>query len=120
MDPGRITQTAARLARHRLSRRTALRTSGAGLAAALLGPVGAGRAAQEATPPVAQEPGANLPPNVPAWMKEPGAPSSELSERAPQEQSVLRVAPAPGVSFSPLADLHGTLTPNALFYEVHY
>jgi sulfane dehydrogenase subunit SoxC len=53
-------------------------------------------------------------------MKEPGAPSSELSERAPQEQDVVRVAPAPDVSFSPLADLHGTLTPNALFYEVHY
>jgi sulfane dehydrogenase subunit SoxC len=123
MDPGRLTQTAARLARHRLSRRAAIGTGGAGLAAALFGPVGAARVnrvAQGATPTVVQEPGANLPPNVPAWMKEPGAPSSELSERAPQEQSVLRVAPAPDVSFSPLADLHGTLTPNALFYEVHY
>jgi sulfane dehydrogenase subunit SoxC len=118
MDPGRLTQITARLARHRLSRRAALGTGGAGLAAALFGPVGAARvsrAAQEATPAVASEPGANLPPNVPAWMKEPGAPSSELSERAPQEQGVVRVAPAPDVSFSPLAAIPGTLTPNALF-----
>jgi sulfane dehydrogenase subunit SoxC len=32
----------------------------------------------------------------------------------------VRWSPSPDVSFSPLADLHGTLTPNALFYEVHY
>jgi sulfane dehydrogenase subunit SoxC len=121
MDPGRLTQIAARLARHRLSRRAALGTGGAGLAAALLGPVGAARvgsAAQEATPTVALEPGANLPPNVPAWMKEPGAPSSELSERSPHEQDVLRVAPSPAASFAPLQDLHGILTPNALFFEI--
>ena len=71
-------------------------------------------------PPVASEPGANQPPNVPAWMQEPGAPSSEYGERAPQEQGVVRFAPAPDVSFSPLAAIPGTLTPNGLFYEVHY
>ncbi len=123
MDPGRLAQFAARFSRHRLSRRAALGTGAAGLVAALsgrAGPARSGLAAQEATPAVAPAPGANLPPNVPAWMQEPGAPSSELSERAPQEQGVVRVAPAPGVSFSPLADLHGTLTPNALFYEVHH
>jgi sulfane dehydrogenase subunit SoxC len=32
----------------------------------------------------------------------------------------VRLAPAPDVSFSPLAAIHGTITPNALFYEVHY
>jgi sulfane dehydrogenase subunit SoxC len=53
-------------------------------------------------------------------MQEPGAPSSEYGERAPQEQGVVRLAPAPDVSFSPLAEIHGTLTPNSLFYEVHY
>ena len=123
MEPGRLAQIVARFSRRRLSRRAALGTGGAGLAAALFGRAGSARsspAAQEATPTVAPEPGANLPPNIPAWMQEPGAPSSELSERAPQEQGVLRIAPAPDVSFSPLADLHGTLTPNALFYEVHY
>ena len=33
---------------------------------------------------------------------------------------MVRLAPNPVVSFSPLADLHGTLTPNALFYEIHF
>jgi sulfane dehydrogenase subunit SoxC len=69
---------------------------------------------------MASEPGANLPPNVPAWMLEPGAPSSPYGDRAPQEQSVERIAPSPSASFSPLADIQGTLTPNALFYEIHY
>jgi sulfane dehydrogenase subunit SoxC len=122
MDPGRFAQRAVRFARHRLSRRAALGTGGAGLAAALLGRGVQARArptTQEATP-APSEPGANLPPNVPAWMQAPGAPSSPYSERAPQEQGVVRLAPAPDVSFSPLADLHGTLTPNALFYEIHY
>ena len=32
----------------------------------------------------------------------------------------MRLAPNPVVSFSPLADIHGTLTPNALFYEIHF
>jgi sulfane dehydrogenase subunit SoxC len=129
MDPGRFAQITKRFARRRLSRRAALGTGGAGLASALLGPLGLARsrsAAQEATPaapdatPATSEPGANLPPNVPVWMKEPGAPSSEYGERAPAEQDVLRFAPVPDVSFSPLADVPGTITPNALFYEVHY
>jgi sulfane dehydrogenase subunit SoxC len=123
MDSIRLGQMARRVVERRLSRRAALGTGGAGLAAALLGRGGAARsslAAQGGTPAATPEAGANLPPNVPVWMKEPGAPSSELGERAPQEQGVVRVAPAPIVSFSPLADLHGTLTPNALFYEVHY
>ncbi len=128
MDPGRLARISARISRQRLTRRAAIGSGGAGLAAALLGP---GRShpaiAQDATPsavqdasPVATESGANLPPNIPAWMKEPGAPSSDYSDRAPAEKDVLRIAPAPLVSFSPLADLHGTLTPNALWYEVHF
>ena len=58
--------------------------------------------------------------SVPAWMRTPGAPSSPYGERAPAEESVVRLAPNPVVSFSPLADIHGTLTPNALFYEIHF
>ena len=53
-------------------------------------------------------------------MQTPGAPSSAYGERAPAEESVVRLAPNPVVSFSPLADVHGTLTPNALFYEIHF
>jgi sulfane dehydrogenase subunit SoxC len=123
MDPSRFAQTVARLARRRLTRRAALASGGAGLAAALLGrgdPARARPGAQEATPAATGVPGANQPPNVPAWMKEPGAPSSPYGDRAPQEQGVVRFAPAPDVSFSPLAAIHGTVTPNSLWYEVHY
>ncbi len=125
MDATRLGHIARRVVGRRLSRRAALASGGAGLATALLGPFGTARsdmAAQEATPAAtpAPAPGASLPPNVPAWMQEPGAPSSAYGERAPQEQRVVRLAPAPNVSFSPLADIPGTLTPNSLFYEVHY
>jgi sulfane dehydrogenase subunit SoxC len=122
MDPLRLGQTAARFARTRLSRRAALASGGAGLAGTLLGSRGPARAhpaVQDATP-AAVEPGADLPPNVPEWMRHPGAPASPFSERSPYEEAVLRFAPTPAASFAPLADLHGILTPNALFYEVHH
>jgi sulfane dehydrogenase subunit SoxC len=122
MDPLQLGQSVARVARARLTRRAALASSGAGLASALLGRVGLSpltARAQDATP-AASATGDNLPPNVPAWMRTPGAPSSPYGERAPAEDSVVRWAPSPDASFSPLADLHGTLTPNALWYEIHY
>jgi sulfane dehydrogenase subunit SoxC len=122
MDPSRFGQLVGRIARRPLTRRAALASGGAGLAAAFVGvsgPTLARPAAQGATP-VPSEPGANQPPNVPAWMKEPGAPSSPYGERAPQEQGIVRLAPAPNVSFSPLAAIPGTATPNSLWYEVHY
>jgi sulfane dehydrogenase subunit SoxC len=122
MDPLQLGQSVARVARARLTRRAALASSGAGLASALLGRVGLSpltARAQDATP-AATATGDNLPPNVPAWMRTPGAPSSPYGERAPAEDSVVRWAPSPDASFSPLADLHGTLTPNALWYEIHY
>jgi sulfane dehydrogenase subunit SoxC len=122
MDPLRLGHSVARVARARLTRRAALASSGAGLASALLGRVGLSpltARAQDATP-AASATGDNLPPNVPAWMRTPGAPSSPYGERAPAEDSVVRWAPSPDASFSPLADLHGTLTPNALWYEIHY
>lgn len=121
MDPSRIGQIVVGVARRRLSRRTALASGGASVVAAMLGgvPASARPATQEATPTVPSEPGANLPPNVPAWMRQPGVPSSPFGERSPHEQDVLRVAPSPAASFAPLQDLHGILTPNALFYEIH-
>jgi sulfane dehydrogenase subunit SoxC len=124
MDPlrlGQFGQRAQRFARSRFTRRAALASGGASVATTLLGRFGAGRLevmAQDATPETAA--GANLPPDVPAWMRTPGAPASAYGERASTEESVVRWSPSPDVSFSPLADLHGTLTPNALFYEVHY
>src|SRR5215207_6578455 len=123
MDPLRLGHSAARVARSRLTRRAALASSGAGLASALLDRLDlkAGVvAAQEATPTGEADAGTNEPPAVPAWMRTPGAPSSPYGERASAEESVVRLAPNPVVSFSPLAELHGTLTPNALFYEIHF
>lgn len=123
MDPLQLGQSVARLARSRLTRRAALASSGAGLATALLDRGNLrpqALAAQDATPTGTQTGGNNEPPEVPAWMRTPGAPASAYGERAPAEDIVVRWSPAPDVSFSPLADLHGTLTPNALFYEVHY
>jgi sulfane dehydrogenase subunit SoxC len=123
MDPFRLGQSVARVARSRLTRRAALASSGAGLASALLDRFdlkASVAAAQEATPTGVVNAGDNEPPAVPAWMQTPGAPASAYGERAPAEESVVRWSPAPDVSFSPLADLHGTLTPNALWYEVHY
>jgi sulfane dehydrogenase subunit SoxC len=123
MDPLRLGQSVARVARARLTRRAALASSGAGLASALLDRFDLNAnvaAAQEATPTGVVNAGDNEPPAVPAWMQTPGAPASAYGERAPAEESVVRWSPAPDVSFSPLADLHGTLTPNALWYEVHY
>jgi sulfane dehydrogenase subunit SoxC len=114
-------QRAQRFARSRLTRRAALASGGASVATTLLGRFGNERMeamAQDATP--AAGAGANLPPDIPAWMRTPGAPASPYGERAPAEEGVVRWSPSPDVSFSPLADIRGTLTPNALFYEVHY
>ena len=123
MESFRITTLTQPFRRHRLSRRAALASAGASLSTTLLGRVGLSprnALAQDATPAAATATGDNLPPDVPAWMQTPGAPSSPYGERAPAEESVVRLAPNPVVSFSPLADLHGTLTPNALFYEIHF
>jgi sulfane dehydrogenase subunit SoxC len=123
MDPLRLGHSVARVARSRLTRRAALASGGAGLASAFLDRLDLKSnvaAAQEATPTGAANAGDNEPPAVPAWMRTPGAPSSPYGERAPTEESVLRLAPNPVVSFSPLAELTGTLTPNALFYEIHF
>src|SRR5215217_4889189 len=123
MDPLRLGQSVGRVARSRLTRRAALASSGAGLASALLDQFhlkASVAAAQEATPTGTVNAADNEPPAVPAWMQTPGAPASAYGERSSFEDGVVRWSPAPDVSFSPLADLHGTLTPNALWYEVHY
>src|SRR4051812_48217839 len=103
MDPLQLGQSVARVVRARLTRRAALASSGAGLASALLDrfELNASVAvAQDATPTGAMNAGDNEPPAVPAWMRTPGAPTSPYGERAPAEESVVRLAPNPVVSFS--------------------
>ena len=123
MEAFRIATLTQAFRRHRFSRRVALASAGASLSTTLLGRAGLSpraAVAQDATPVAEAATGDNLPPDVPSWMRTPGAPSSPYGERAPAEESVVRLAPNPVVSFSPLAELTGTLTPNPLFYEIHF
>src|SRR3954471_16724083 len=115
MDPLRLGQSVARVARARLTRRAALASSGAGLVSALLDRFDLNAnvaAAQDATPTGAENAGDNEPPAVPAWMQTPGAEASPYGERSPYEDDVVRELIDPFDSWSPLADIHGTMTPN--------
>src|SRR5215208_3765408 len=123
MESFRIANLTQPFRRHGLSRRAALASAAVSLSSTLLGRAGLlhrNALAQDATPVAEAAAGDNLPPDVPSWMRTPGAPSSPYGERAAAEESVVRLAPNPVVSFSPLAELPGTLTPNALFYEIHF
>lgn len=62
------------------------------------------------------KPGPAVPPNVPPWMTEWGPYPSQYGRRSPYESHVLRL-PSTTSTRSPLADLHGTMTPNSLFFE---
>jgi sulfane dehydrogenase subunit SoxC len=69
----------------------------------------------------------NLPPATPAWMKEQGGPflNPAYGQPSPYEKQVVRVLPAaptpfPTASRTPLQKLHGTITPNGLFFERHH
>lgn len=74
----------------------------------------------------ASEPLAPL--DVPPWTRTPGAPILSHPYGVPShfEDSVIRRAakrwPVPGAasSLTPLADLHGSITPNGLVYERHH
>jgi len=78
----------------------------------------------------ATESAQNLPPAVPQWQKQPGAPvmTPPYGLPSPQEANVVR-RPRPGapsptnlasLSNSPLQDLSGIVTPNGLHYERHH
>lgn len=70
-----------------------------------------------------------LPPNVPPWMRHLGAPvvSRPYGKPSKFESGVIRrnvpwltVNRETSVSFTPLQDLHGTITPNGLFFERYH
>jgi sulfane dehydrogenase subunit SoxC len=74
-------------------------------------------------------PGTNEPPNVPEWMKQPGADtgSQPYGTPSPFEKDVVRHLRETDVkqhisawSRTPLQDLDGIITPNGLFYERHH
>jgi sulfane dehydrogenase subunit SoxC len=73
------------------------------------------------------EDGANLPPHIPQWSREQGAPviAHPYGQPSPFEKDVVRRAPprpttTAAASKTPLQDLHGIITPNGLFYERHH
>ncbi len=84
-------------------------------------PAEAAEATPGATP--ADEAANALPPNVPPWMQKWGPLPSEYGQRSPFEEGVVRVPnddDNPAWSFTPLQALHGTMTPNSLFFERHH
>ena len=67
------------------------------------------------------------PPEVPEWMKAPGAPLSGYGQRSRFEEGVQRYVATPaagttgaGASRTPLERLSGMITPNALHFERHH
>ena len=103
------------------SRRSVLRGAVAGSLAA--GSLATGARAAEPTAEAA-----NLPPNIPEWMKAPGAPTGEQPYGLPSpfEKTVVRnisktlPQTISASSRTPLQDLDGIITPNGLFYERHH
>jgi len=64
--------------------------------------------------------------DLPESMRKPGKAFSNYGHPSPHEQQVIRWisanpdAPGNGVSWTPLHDLQGTITPNGLHYERHH
>lgn len=108
---------------HGVSRRDMLATGTAAMLAAGTG-IGAFAPRQAS----AQATSGNLPPNVPSWMREQGAPilTSPYGVPSPFEKEVVRRAReqrptnTAATSFAPLQDLFGIITPNGLCFERHH
>lgn len=88
--------------------------------------LGAGAASIGAVAARAAAAGAAMPPQTPPWMKMPGAPFTNYGLPSPHEKKVIRWitsnpdAPGNGVSWTPLHDLDGVVTPNGLHFERHH
>mgnify|MGYP000008051437 FL=1 len=67
-----------------------------------------------------------FPDDLPEWMRAPGGEFGNYGQPSKHEQQVIRwisanpAAPGNGVSWTPLHDLQGTITPNGLHYERHH
>ncbi|RTL49630.1 MAG: sulfite dehydrogenase [Bradyrhizobiaceae bacterium] len=92
------------------------------------GAVAGGLGAKAALAEDAKTASVNGPPNIPEWMKYPGADvgSQLYGTPSPFEKNVIRNVPkgakqyTSAASRSPLAELDGIITPNGLFYERHH
>ncbi|MDP6486327.1 MAG: sulfite dehydrogenase [Alphaproteobacteria bacterium] len=67
-----------------------------------------------------------MPPATPPWMKTPGGSFTNYGRPSPHEKKVIRwitsnqSSPGNGVSWTPLQDLEGVITPNGLHFERHH
>ena len=67
-----------------------------------------------------------FPDDLPEWMRAAGGEFGNYGQPSKHEQQVIRwisanpAAPGNGVSWTPLHDLQGTITPNGLHYERHH
>src|SRR5271169_687130 len=122
-SPARPRGIASDIARRGDITRRGLIGAGLGVAASAV-PTGRAFSAAET------ESDSNLPPAVPQWQKEPGAPilTPPYGLPSPHEATVVR-RPRAGAkpptdlatySLTPLQDLHGVITPNGLHYERHH
>nr|WP_213770706.1 sulfite dehydrogenase [Bradyrhizobium sp. dw_78] len=106
-----------------MSRRRLLGEGGALLGSAVMGSIG-GQALAEQPAPGSE----NLPPNIPDWMKAPGADmgSQPYGTPSPFEKNVVKNIQANLPQYisasgrTPIGDLDGIITPNGLFYERHH
>jgi len=101
--------------------RRALLRRGAAAAAGLA--AGLGAEARGSAQPAVE---AAATPERPPWMRVPGQPFSNYGQPSPFEKQVIRriganrMAPGNGVSWTPLEDLEGFLTPSGLHFERHH
>lgn len=64
--------------------------------------------------------------NLPSWMLKPGKPFSNYGQPSEYEKKAIRwtmgnsMSPGNGVSWTPLHELEGTITPNGLHFERHH
>jgi sulfane dehydrogenase subunit SoxC len=115
-ETDRTERDRAQLQRRRLSRRSIVEGATAAVAGALV-------------PHVATAAGdENLPPNIPQWMRQQGAPilsppygiPSEFERNVVRRQREQRPTNTAATSFAPLQDLHGIITPSGLCFERHH
>jgi len=68
----------------------------------------------------------DLPDSLPEWMRQPGGNFTNYGQPSPYEKQIIRWisanpdSPGNGISWTPLHDLQGTITPNGLHYERHH
>jgi sulfane dehydrogenase subunit SoxC len=99
-----------------------------GAGSAVVGGVAAAAISSDTGFAQSTNPDANLPPNVPEWMKQPGADtgSEPYGTPSPFEKHVTRQLQkdmkqyTSSWSRTPLEELDGIITPNGLFFERHH